>query len=390
MDASASTGDPHDDERTLVSTALEARLCLLDYLHRSPGGRTVQEILHHVQLHTAWGQEKLASDSQDRGLRSVQLWLKELRESSEFGGFIDATPDSGNRRRLLYHVNGGPTLSAAMPIEEALLVCLAQRHLEPVIPDELRAASLDAVFGNARQTIERHESRLAGDRPAMGHYLRSVAVHPRGQPLQPRQTAPDNFALLSSALLHRHCIVVHYGGRERQLHPCGIVVRTPKFYLVALEDARTAPSVEDTRQPKSYLFHLLTDVEQTDQVAQTQGFDLTQFITDEQLEVPLRVPVPASSVRGEQLMLHVHPSEGEHGDTLVKDLELHPLDTSQRLTAASDRSHHVLTIDRIVPTEALASWIVGRLDRVEVVSPGWLRQLIAERIATVHRRYSTG
>ena len=113
-----------------MSTTLDARLCLLDYLHRSPNGRTVPEILNHLLVHTSWGQSQLASTSRDSGLRTVQVWLKQLRESSEFGGFVEASPDSNDKRRLLYKVSGGPTLNTAMPIEEALLVGLAERHLE--------------------------------------------------------------------------------------------------------------------------------------------------------------------------------------------------------------------------------------------------------------------
>lgn len=370
-----------------MSTTLDARLCLLDFLHRSPQGRTVQEILQHLQVNTAWGQEQLLGDSSDRGLRTVQAWLKQLRESSEFSGFVNAETDKNNRRRLLYRVSGGPSLRTSMPIEEALLVALAEQHLELIIPVEFRAGALDAVFTRARNTIERYESNLAGERPAVGQYLRSVAVHPRGHALVARAAPYETFAMLSSALLHRHCITATYNGRKRCLHPCAIVVRAPKLYLIATEDSSTAPKPGSVTTSKTYSFHFLHDVVELQETSRTTGFDLQRFISEERLEVPLHPPEVEQPENTMPLMLHIHPVAGESHDALLEDLELHPIHPDQRLTPASDRSHYILSVNGIIPTEALANWIISRLDRVEVVSPTWLRQLITSRIAAVQRRY---
>ena len=371
-----------------MSTALDARLCLLDYLHRSPNGRTVQEILNHLLVHTSWGQSQLASTSKDSGLRTVQVWLKQLRESSEFAGFVEASPDSNDNRRLLYKVSGGPTLNAAMPIEEALLVGLAERHLELVVPEEFRATSLQALFKVAHKTIESYESKLAGDRPAVGHYLQSVAVHPRGQVLRSSASSYANFPLLSSALLHKRCLLADYAGRSRQLHPCAIVVRTPKLYLIAYEDSSTAPTDQDVNTPKAYQCHFLSDVKMLKKPSRTGDFDLQSFVDEEKLEVPL-VPAGSKQFNGTiDLVLHIHDGIDASADALIKDLQLHPLEYTQKITLPADESHCILSIDNMVPTEALVNWIAGRLDRIEVMAPNWLRQLIADRIAAVHRRYS--
>jgi len=373
-----------------MSTSLDARLCLLDYLHRSPNGRTVQEILHHLQINTAWGQDQLTSESNDKGLRTVQSWLKQLRESSEFGGFITAIDDPNNRRRMLYQVKGGPSLRTAIPIEEALLVSLAERHLELVIPEELRASTLNDLFQRARNTIERYESKLAGNRPAVGQYLKNVAVHPRGHALMARDTSHETFRALSSALLHGRRITATYNNRSRHLHPCAIVVRAPKLYLIAIEDDSTAPLSKNNQIPKTYAFHLMSDIVLQRDASRTNHFDLQQYIQAQKLEVPLSPVQDQQHVRPIQLMLHIHPTADRHHDSLLEDIELHPIHPDQRVTAASDQTHHVLSVDQIIPTEALSNWIVSRLDRVEVVSPGWLRELISSRIQAVQRRYQAG
>lgn len=369
-----------------MSTLLDARLCLLDYLHRSANPRTVQEILSHLHANTAWGQKQLANISGDQGLRTVQSWLQHLRESSEFGGFVDAIPDVNNRRRLLYQVDNGPSLRMAIPIEEALLLALAEKHLELVIPEEFRAQALNDLFLRAHETIERFEANLSDKRPAIGHYLQSVAVHPRGQAITARATPYDTFATLSSALLHKQCIMATYNGRRRHLHPCAIVVRSPKLYLIAIEDKSTAITKSD-RQPKTFSAHLLGNIEATSQQSRTTGFNLQEYIREQKLEAPLAPLNGESCQQPFHLMLRLHPNTSPGFDALLEDLELHPLNPSQKLIEASDQTHHMLSADSIVATEALANWIVSRLDRVEVISPLWLRTVIASRIQAVQKRY---
>ena len=382
-----------------MSRLLDARLCLLAYLYRSTQARSVQQILHHLLTHSSWGQDQLARHSQDQGLRTVQLWLKQLRESSEFGGFVDAVPDPANRKRLLYQASGGPMIKAPMPIEEALLVALAEEHLKLVVPDELRATCLDAIFTQARKTISRYEARLNRDRLAIGQYLKSVAVHPRGQVLLPRKSPCTTFALISSALLHKRCISMIYAGRQRLLHPCAIVVRSPKLYLIACEDACTlpisntepslSPNSDSARKPKVYQFQYMQSISVRTKRSNVDGFDLQLFIDEQRLEVPLLPPSGASALGNVRLVLHVYPPPTGLNDALIDDLRAYPLAIDQQLTLSADESFHILCINGIVPTESLAVWILGRHDRVEVVSPHWLRQLIMQRIAAMQQRYCT-
>jgi len=380
-----------------MSRLLDARLCLLAYLYRSSQARSIQQILHHLLTHSSWGHDQLAGHSRDQGLRTVQLWLKQLRESSEFGGFVDAVPDPANRKRLLYQASGGPMIKAPMPIEEALLVALAEKHLKLVVPDELRATCLDAIFTQARKTISQYEVRLSRDQLAIGQYLKSVAVHPRGQELLPLKSNYTAFAVISSALLHKRCISMTYAGRQRLLHPCAIVVRSPKLYLIACEDACTLPTLnsesiskpdsDSARKPKAYQFQCMQSISVRTKGSNVDGFDLQQFIDEQRLEVPL-LPPPGTSAPGNMsLVLHVYSSPTGPGDALIDDLRAYPLAIDQQLTLSGDQSFHVMSIDSIVPTESLVSWILGRHDRVEVVSPCWLRQLIRQRIAAMQRRY---
>ena len=380
-----------------MSRLLDARLCLLAYLYRSTQARSVQQILHHLLTHSSWGQDQLARHSQDQGLRTVQLWLKQLRESSEFGGFVDAVPDPANRKRLLYQASGGPMIKAPMPIEEALLVALAEEHLKLVVPDELRATCLDAIFTQARTTISQYEARLSSDRLAIGQYLKSVAVHPRGQVLLPRKSPCTAFALISSALLHKRCISMTYAGRQRLLHPCAIVVRSPKLYLIACEDASTLPpsnagsslSIDSALEPKVYQFQSMQSISVRSKRSNIDGFNLQQFIDEQRLEVPLLPPPGTLAPRNIRLILHVYPPTTGLSDPLINDLRAYPLAIDQQLTLSENESFHILCIDEMVPTESLAVWILGRHDCVEVISPHWLRQLIRQRITAMHQRYCT-
>lgn len=82
--------------------ALFAQFTLLNYLQHSTTARTVKEILSHLQLNTDWGQSQLAKNLPDSGLRNVQNWLKNLRDSAEFSQQIEWEEDPTNRKQLQY------------------------------------------------------------------------------------------------------------------------------------------------------------------------------------------------------------------------------------------------------------------------------------------------
>jgi predicted DNA-binding transcriptional regulator YafY len=74
-------------------------------------------------------------------------------------------------------------------------------------------------------------------------------------------------------------------------------------------------------------------------------------------------------------------------DNLLQDLEEFPLSREQTIRKERGTDNHVLTAAGMRASHQLIEWIVGRLDRVEVLEPKSLRNHVAERIATLHSLY---
>ena len=80
---------------------LFAQFTMLNYL-RGSRDRSVKEILSYLQENTEWGRKQLKAGAGDLGLRNVQNWLTDIRESPEFATQIEHREDSQNRRQFLY------------------------------------------------------------------------------------------------------------------------------------------------------------------------------------------------------------------------------------------------------------------------------------------------
>ena len=74
-------------------------------------------------------------------------------------------------------------------------------------------------------------------------------------------------------------------------------------------------------------------------------------------------------------------------DNLLQDLEEYPLSREQTIHKERGTDSHVLTAAGMRASHQLIEWIVGRLDRVEVLEPKSLRNHVAERIAAIHSQY---
>jgi hypothetical protein len=75
-------------------------------------------------------------------------------------------------------------------------------------------------------------------------------------------------------------------------------------------------------------------------------------------------------------------------DNLLQDLKEFPLAKKQTLEKEHGTDNYMLSAPGTRATHQLTEWIVGRLDRVEVLGPPKLRSYIADRIAAVHRLYT--
>ena len=75
-------------------------------------------------------------------------------------------------------------------------------------------------------------------------------------------------------------------------------------------------------------------------------------------------------------------------DNLLQDLKEFPLSKKQVLEEEQGTDNYILSAPGTRATHQLSEWIVGRLDRVEVLAPPKFRTYIADRIAAVHRLYT--
>ena len=125
---------------------LYAQFSLLNYLRGSRDARTVKEILAHLHNNTNWGREQLVNGPTDQGLRNVQNWLRELRESAEFGRQIEWEQDPDNRKQFRYKSRLPAAGKPEMPIEEACTVLMAEKLLDVLLPADFYDASLQDLF----------------------------------------------------------------------------------------------------------------------------------------------------------------------------------------------------------------------------------------------------
>jgi hypothetical protein len=74
-------------------------------------------------------------------------------------------------------------------------------------------------------------------------------------------------------------------------------------------------------------------------------------------------------------------------DNLLQDLEEFPLSREQTIRKERGADNHILIAPGMRASHQLVEWIVGRLDRVEVIEPKSLRNHVIERIAAVQSLY---
>ena len=219
-----------------ATDTLFAQFALLEYLRASHHPRTVREILSHLQHNTSWGQTQLDKKLRDGGLRNVQNWLKDLRESAEFGQQIEWEEDPSNRKQYRYRSRQSGVDTKNMGIEEASLLLLAEKFLDVALPADFYDASLQDLFFQARDAVKKYEKRPVQARRAVTAYLSRIAIAQRGQQLIQQSVPYAVLGLISKAILDRRCLKVKYNGKGRLLHPYGLVSKEPKIYLVAVED----------------------------------------------------------------------------------------------------------------------------------------------------------
>ncbi len=367
-----------------VKNRLFAQFTMMNYLQGS-GGRSVQEILEHLRHNTDWGRSQLKADSSgSRAERNLQNWLKDIRESREFAAHIDYDEDSDNRRQMLYNWIGPTVGNRIMPVEEACTLLMAEKFLDFSIPADFYDASLQDLFLAARQKLSDYEKTPKHSRKRVRDYLRRIAVDQRGQSLVEHEVPYDVLGVLSRAILEGKRVSCKYRGERRELHPFGIVLRAPKIYLLAVDDhaIRVVPSHDLT--PAQFLCARISEAEVSDKPNLVpDDFDAGKFI--DQVGLDVDAFDWALPERGFKLILRVFDGDS---DNLLQDLREFPLSKKQEIMLEEGSGHHLLMARRMRATHQLIEWIMGRLDRIEVVAPLALREHIVAQLEATRARYT--
>jgi predicted DNA-binding transcriptional regulator YafY len=365
--------------------SLYAQFTLLNYLYASRGPRTVKEILAFLQSNTSWGRAQLVEGAADAGHRNLQNWLKSIRESAEFGRHIEWQPDPANRKRLIYSSRSSVGAEGVMPIEEACTLLLAEKLLDQALPAEFYDAALRNLFRTARDIVSKYEQGPAPARRRVSEYLRRVAIAQRGQQLIQRSVPYDVLGVVAKAILEGKCIEIRYRGRRRVLHPYGLVIKSPKIYLLAVDDRVQMARGTHRLTPTQFLCSRIEDIRLSRHDSRVPaGFDAGAAVEHGQLDVSLDESGSPSG-RSFTLELRIHAAAA---DNLLQDLEEFPLSRQQTIEREPGTRNHLLTARGLRSTHQLIEWIVGRLERVEVLAPRALREQVAAHIAAMHSHYT--
>jgi predicted DNA-binding transcriptional regulator YafY len=365
---------------------LYAQFSLLNYLRGSRDARTVKEILSHLHNNTNWGREQLVNGPSDQGIRNVQNWLRDLRESSEFGKQIEWEQDPENRKQFRYKSRLPAAGKAEMPIEEACTVLMAEKLLDVLLPADFYDASLQDLFRTAREVLRKYDARPKHARRQVKAYLDRVVIADRGQGLVRDRVPYDVLGVISKAMLDGKCVSARYQRDERLLHPYGLVIRGPKIYLLAVDDHAERAVPPSELRPYQFLCVRLHDAYVSDRNNRVpENFDAAHFVAAGGMDVA----TGEESLPKRAFTLKLRVMDGTR-DNLLQDLEEYPLSREQTIHKERGTDSHVLTAAGMRASHQLIEWIVGRLDRVEVLEPKSLRNHVGERIAAIHTLYQSG
>ena len=328
-------------------------------------------LLEHLEHATDWG----AYGSPESRRRTLQNWLRRLCELPPGDRGFEVREGAAGAYEYRGDKRGRPALASAC------LALLAQRLLEPLLPVDYVESDLRSHFEAARERVAEDARRLGGNGHAVGQLVERIAVAPRGQRLVREQPSYDVAAAVTDAILRRRRLTARYGGRERRLHPYGLIFRDPKFYLLAAEDGDLATSPDPTLK----LFvcsRFETLAVDTARNRVPDDFAVADWIAARGLDVPMqRVDAPCG--REFELVLRVHAT----GGNLLRDLADFPLAADQSIEPETDGAACLLRAPGQRATEALLEWILGRAEFVEVVAPDFLRSAVGARIESMAARY---
>jgi len=248
-----------------------------------------------------------------------------------------------------------------LSIPEALSLILVSRHLKQALPATL-AGALDRLFKRAETTLDLQQKNGAA------HWKDVVGVIVPSQPMQPPRIDAEVIQVVHQALIAKEQFWGVYRNvkgeqEERLLNPLGIMVREPSMYLIAVADG-----YED---PRMFAMHRFVSARREHSpVWQPEEFSLHTYL-DEQ----------GNFGSGKWLTLKAKVCAN-----LGLILEETPLGSNQQLGDMDQNEWRHLTV-RLRDNWQLRWWIMAQADRIEVLSPTNLRNIILQNLTKTHMLY---
>jgi predicted DNA-binding transcriptional regulator YafY len=313
----------------------------------------------------------------------VQNWLKDICATPEFAAFIEQDVDPDDRRQNVYRSSAPTVGQRIMPVEEACLALMAEKFLQAAIPADFYDAALQDLFRAARARLAEYERLPRPNRKRVKDYIRRIAIESRGQVLVEQRVPYEVLGPLSRAVLEGRRVVCRYRAQPRELHPYGIVLRSPKIYLLAVDDHVLRKRRPEELTPALFLCSQIEDAEVSERPNLVPaGFNADAFVEEGGLDGDAADwGLPS---RRFTLELRIHLNE----TNLLTDLEAFPLSPEQTLVKEKGTSNHLLTAPRMHGTHQLIEWILGRVEDIEVLAPSSLRTYIKQRLEATLARYT--
>ena len=331
----------------------------------------------HVEGHAPWANYgTLESRS-----RTLDNWLRDLRKLSDETDLFDY------RMKRDGHYVYRSSKHSRLSLEAACLTLLAEEVLGPLLKGEHIESGLEHMFIAARKRLKEHEKKHGMNGDAIGLLLDRIAILPRGQLLAANEQTSNLVPVVTGAILKRRCIDARYGGRDRLLHPFGLVFRDPKYYLLAVDDSVIREVGGDLSgiSPKSYLCSRFENAE----VSTVSNLVPDEFEIEQHLhENPIGIPLPGGVIGSDARITLKLRLYGVDESALVVDLENHPIAPNQKIQFDTENtSIATLIAADIYPTIELLHWLLARGDSVEVLEPAHLRIQVANAAAEILARY---
>lgn len=194
-------------------------------------------------ISTAAIAEALKAQDFEISRRSIQRDLEKL------SAVYPLTCDSEGRTNLWYYLtDSAHVLIPSMDVNTALTLKLAQQHLQPLIPQRVRAF-LEPYFPQADKVLLNHPSRL-----------KNWTEKTRAISLGLQQTAPqitgEVWDVITQAIVDKEMCEVSYHSHQSdqpktyRISPLAVVIRGPVTYLLAVYEG-----YQDIRQMALHRFH---------------------------------------------------------------------------------------------------------------------------------------